>query len=146
MTSRWFHVSEFACHDGTPYPEAWLDRLDALCSQLDIVRGKWGGPLRVVSGYRTLAHNVQVGGASASQHVDGRAADIAPMVAGSMMGACVADLHSRIMRALGVGELPLIGGVGYYPAKWVHLDIRARPASGHIARWEGAGIGDERAA
>lgn len=143
MTSRWFHVAEFSCHDGTPYPDAWMDRLDALCSQLDNIRAAWGGPLRVVSGYRTLAHNVQVGGASASQHVKGNAADIAPLVPSATIHACVADLHSRIMRSLGLGLLPLIGGVGYYPGRWVHVDIRPRPTDGHIARWDGAGIGDE---
>ena len=143
FTSRFFHESEFTCRSGEPYPLAWLDRLQALCSQLDIIRSLWGGPLRVVSGYRTPAHNAAVGGAQASQHMEGRAADIAPMVSAAMMGACVADLHGRVMRALGTGGLELVGGIGYYPARWLHIDIRPRPADGHIAQWQGAGIGDE---
>lgn len=132
-----------ASHDGVGYPGAWLGRLDALFSQLDRIRGDWGGPLRVVSGYRTPEHNAKVGGAAGSFHMQGLAADIAPMVAPSMMLACVADLHGRIMRAIGRGELPLVGGVGYYAGKWVHVDIRSKPANGHIAQWTGNGIGAE---
>lgn len=143
FASRWFNVSEFACHDGTGYPDTWVDRLNALCTQLDSIRGIWGGPLRVVSGYRTLAWNTKVGGKHASQHMEGRAADIAPMVANSMMSACVADLHGRIMRAIAAGNLPLLGGVGYYPGRWVHVDIRAKPGDGHLAQWQGTGVGAE---
>ena len=145
FTSRFFHESEFTCRSGEPYPAAWQDRLAALCSQLDIIRGLWGGPLRVVSGYRTPAHNAAVGGAQASQHMEGRAADIAPMVSAAMMGACVADLHGRVMRTLGTGGLPLIGGIGYYSGKWLHCDIRPKPPDGHVALWTGQGIGDEHA-
>lgn len=143
MTSRYFHVSEFDCHDGVPYPEAWTgDRLAALMSQLDIIRAEWGGPIRIVSGYRTASWNGKVAGASGSQHVEGRAADIAPMVKGTVLHAATADLHGRIMRLLGQQQLPLIGGVGNYPGKWVHVDVRAKPG-GHLAQWQGTGVGSE---
>jgi uncharacterized protein YcbK (DUF882 family) len=145
MNSRYFNVSEFNSHDGEPYPVAWMDRLEALCSQLDRIRAYWGGPLRIVSGYRSPAHNAQVGGAKLSQHMQGLAADIAPMVNPDVMGACVADLHGRIMREIGAGSLPLIGGIGYYAGKWVHCDVRPRPPDGHLAQWIGTRIGDETA-
>ena len=44
-----------------------LERLRAICG---------GRPLRIVSGYRTPAHNRAVGGAPASRHLHGDAADI----------------------------------------------------------------------
>lgn len=141
MTSRWFHESEFDCRSGAPYPAEWADRLQALCSQLDVIRGLWGGPLLVVSGYRDPEYNRRIGGAKASQHMEGRAVDIRPMVKPALMLAMVDDLRGRIERGIERGELPLVGGVGYYPGRWVHVDIR--PHAGHIARWEGGGIGSE---
>lgn len=145
FNSRFFHISEFGCHSGTPYPSAWLDRLTLLCSVLDVIRADWGGPIRVVSGYRTLAHNTAVGGARASQHMEGRAADIVPMVGTETVGAAVADLHARIMRLYGAGQIPLLGGIGYYPGRWCHCDVRQQVPEGHLARWQGVGIGDELA-
>lgn len=142
MTSFYFHSAEMACHDGTPYPVAWGDRMAALFSQLDVIRGAWGGPLRIVSGYRTPEYNAKVGGAKLSQHMQGLAADIAPMVSRAVMHASVADLHGRIMKLLS-STLPLVGGVGYYAGKWVHVDVRSH--AGHIAQWEGTGIGSELA-
>lgn len=141
-SSRWFHAEELGCHDGTPYPVAWMDRLGALCSQLDIIRGEWGGPIRIVSGYRTPAWNAHVGGAKLSQHMQGLAADICPMVASAAKHACVIDLHRRIIRLYGEGRLPLLGGLGDYPGKWIHVDVRPR-LDGHLAQWQGTGVGSE---
>jgi uncharacterized protein YcbK (DUF882 family) len=142
LASRWFHEAEFASHDGVQYPVEWAERLQALCSQLDVIRGAWGGPLRVVSGYRTPAHNAAVGGAQASQHMEGRAADIAPFARADVMAEQCLDLHARILRLLSEQKLPLVGGLGVYKG-WVHVDIRPKPPDGHIARWVGTGIGSE---
>jgi uncharacterized protein YcbK (DUF882 family) len=138
----WFHPSEFDCHDGTPYPHIWQDRLEALISQLDVIRGAWGGPLRVVSGYRSPTWNAKVGGAGASQHMEGRAADIAPFCDQRAMAVNCADLHARILRLISTSSLPLVGGLGLYPG-WVHVDIRPKPPDGHIAQWTGSGVGAE---
>lgn len=140
--SLYFHPQEFACHDGTKYPEDWTPRLSALCSQLDQIRRYWKGPLRVVSGYRTPDYNIQVGGAPASQHVKGNAADIAPTA--NDMDSAVQELHGLIQRLLQSGQLPLVGGIGYYPGRWIHVDIRPRPDDGHVATWVGTGIGSEQ--
>lgn len=143
LSARYFHVEEFSSHDGIAYPEHWQDRLEALCSQLDIIRGAWGGPLRVVSGYRSPAWNARVDGALKSQHMEGRAADISPLVpAASMQSACV-DLHARILRLMSDQRLPLVGGLGLYRA-WVHCDVRPKPADGHVAQWHGTGVGSEQ--
>jgi len=39
------------------------------------------------------------------------------------------------------GELPYLGGFGYYPGQWLHLDIKR--VGDRLRRWEGAGAGDE---
>lgn len=46
---------------------------------LDPLREKYGKPIRVNSGYRCPRHNLAVCGATASQHMKGEAADVAPM-------------------------------------------------------------------
>ena len=46
---------------------------------LDPLREKYGKPIQVNSGYRCPKHNLAVGGATQSQHMNGEAADIAPM-------------------------------------------------------------------
>lgn len=143
MNGNYFHESEFACHDGTPYPSEWLEnRLAALISQLDAIRIAWKGPLRVVSGYRTPAHNAAIGGAGASQHMEGRAADIAPHAVAGVMEAQCRELHALILRMMAQSSLPLIGGLGVYPG-WVHVDVRPKPTGGHVAQWHGQGIGSE---
>lgn len=47
-----------------------------LIEKLEVLRGIVGRPLEIISGYRTKATNAAVGGASQSQHLRGRAADI----------------------------------------------------------------------
>jgi uncharacterized protein YcbK (DUF882 family) len=140
---RHFKVAELACHDGTPYPEAFADRLPDLMILLDAARDAWGGPVEVVSGYRTPAHNAALieadaqagthGVASGSQHVEGRAADIRP--AGQPGQAT--QLHQAIMRLWNDGKLPQLGGVGLYvKSGWVHVDTYHAP-DGHLRRWLG---------
>lgn len=131
---------EFACHDGTPYPLEWGDRLIKLCAQLEIIRAAWAGPIVVVSGYRTDAYNRRIGGALRSQHVEGRAADIRPVSAGS-----IHDFASLVGQLINNGQLPDVGGFGVYPG-WVHVDVRDKPPGGHVASWTGNGIGSEQVA
>ena len=88
-----FSLADFACHDGTPYPVQWIDaRLRPLCELLEIVRGRFGAPVTVISGYRTPAHNRRVQGARRSQHVEGRAADI------RVRGVAPARVHDALRR------------------------------------------------
>ena len=68
--------SELACKDGTPYPAQWREtRAVALSAVFEALRAAVGQPLSILSAYRTQAHNRVVGGARASQHVEGRALD-----------------------------------------------------------------------
>ena len=97
-----FDRAEFRCsHCGR------VDVLDqALVAVLQRLRDLKRGPLAVVSGYRCCAHNAAVGGIQYSEHLFGRAADVA-------RGQFTAE-HARICGAHGVG----------LRAGWViHLDV-----------------------
>ncbi|WP_349264005.1 YcbK family protein [Longimicrobium sp.] len=84
----------------------------ALIACLEAIRAGTGKPLVVVSGYRCPAHNKAVGGASASQHLFGTAADIPPFRA---TAAAAARCGAR--------------GIGTRGPWAVHVDVRATPAT-----------------
>lgn len=67
-----FTVNEFACKDGTD--EVLI--ADKLPEVLQKIRAHFGRAATITSGYRTERYNVAVGGAKASQHCLGTAADI----------------------------------------------------------------------
>jgi uncharacterized protein YcbK (DUF882 family) len=141
--SKYFTVDEFRSHDGAEYPPEWVaDRLTSLCGVLDVIREAWGGPLTVVSGYRTAEYNARLasrssGVAQNSQHIQGRAADIRPTEPTRVR---VAVLHGVIKRLHTEGKLPRLGGLGFYVG-WCHIDVRA--TKGHLAEWVGIGVGSE---
>ncbi|MEM9784871.1 MAG: D-Ala-D-Ala carboxypeptidase family metallohydrolase [Pseudomonadota bacterium] len=67
----YFDPSEFAS------PGNGQINIDAdLVNSLDAVRAEFGQPIRITSGYRDPKHNRRVGGAPASKHMEGIAADI----------------------------------------------------------------------
>lgn len=134
-----FRWSEFASHDATPVPANLRANTIRLCQfVLEPLRARWGGPLIVVSGYRSPQWNTHVGGAMNSQHMKGTAADVRPSKI-----VDIAAFQALIDDMLADGELPEVGGCGHYSG-WSHLDIRPKPANGHIARWTGSQIGDEQ--
>jgi uncharacterized protein YcbK (DUF882 family) len=49
----------------------------AIVTALDYIREQCGFPIIISSGYRTPAHNTQVGGVDGSAHINGWAADLA---------------------------------------------------------------------
>ncbi len=129
MTSH-FTVGEFDCHDGTSYPSAWIGkRLAPLCMVLETIRAVWQRPVTVLSGYRTPEYNRRIGGATLSQHCQGRAADII------VDGISVVALHAAVLQLYEQGTIN-IGGLGRYPT-FVHVDIREGT---HLAQWTGARI------
>jgi len=118
--------AELACKDGTPYPEQWrTTRARDLAAAFEAVRDAVGLPLVVLSGYRTSAHNRAIGGARASQHVEGRALDLLPP-----RGWTVTQL------AAVVAGVPAVRGIGVYPT-FVHLDVRP---SERRAVWRGGRV------
>lgn len=113
------HLSwkELACNDGTPYPPEWrISRAIPLAEVFEIIRHACGDkPIKVISAYRTYTHNLRVGGAKHSQHLQGRALDLVPP-----NGYSVDEFYDIIK---GLSESTLIRGIGKYET-FVHVDIR----------------------
>lgn len=61
--------------DNTPTFDV-VDNLNRLASYLDGIRTKYGKPITVTSGFRSIALNKAVGGVANSQHTNGLAADL----------------------------------------------------------------------
>lgn len=140
LIANHFTVDEFACKDGTEYPDEWIQaRLQPLCTLLDIVRQEHGGPIVVVSGYRTPAYNRRIGGAAKSRHVEGDGVDIAPLRPSPER---CERLHHLILRLHHARRVTGLGGIGLYK-HWVHVDIRPRAPGQDLARWTGSGVGTE---
>lgn len=139
---RWFKVEDAACHDGSPYPEAWADQWDRLTLRTsDPIRDEWGAPLIDVSVYRSPEYNAflvrqdaargQRNVASSSYHTTGQARDMRPLRKGGSDE--VLRLHAMVLAKWKRGELPELGGLGLYP-NWIHVDT-VKAADGHLRRW-----------
>ncbi len=109
-----FRLAEFQCkHCGAVKIDPELVR------RLQTMREEIGKPIIINSGYRCPTHNKAVGGASNSQHLYGRAADIV------CPGLTTAQLYTVAEKYFADG------GLGRY-AGYVHVDVR-----GTKARWTG---------
>ena len=62
--------------DNSPTSDAIQCIDDLVTNVLDRLRGEWGRPIIVTSGYRCKELNAAVGGTHYSQHLKGQAADI----------------------------------------------------------------------
>ena len=62
--------------DNTPDGDVMEHLDDLVTNVLDRLRGEWGRPIIVTSGYRCKELNAAVGGTRNSQHLKGQAADI----------------------------------------------------------------------
>lgn len=116
---QYFKRREFACKCGRcgGYPvEPDPELIDVLVK----IREHFGKPVRVNSGIRCSQHNRNVGGASASQHLRGTAADI---TVEGVAPAKVADYAETL--------LPRSGGIGRYNT-FTHVDVRKNKS-----RWNG---------
>lgn len=114
--SEHFYWGEFVRPNVEP-PEDVKNNLKLLAAKLEEVRAYLGNkPMIINSGYRDPAHNRAVKGVSNSQHLYGKAADIA-----------VVGMSPRIVQAKLKPWWP--GGLGSY-SDFTHLDIRS-----YRARW-----------
>jgi len=110
-----FDSREFA-QGGTAAPSGYLLWARKLCvTYLEPLRAEFG-PVTVISGFRTVSHNAQVGGAPASMHLRragrrGAAADI----------TCARGTPAEWYRFLDARGVP---GLGAYSTH-VHADNRA---------------------
>lgn len=129
------HLSwdELSCRDRmrTTYPINWREtRAVTLAKVFEAIRTAAGNrPIEVLSAYRTPDYNAAVGGAPASQHLEGKALDLRHEHLG-------AREFGDLIKVLAATRIPEIGGIGQY-ATFVHVDIRRRPHHGQIVTWEG---------
>ena len=119
-----FSLYEFNCKDKnkTPVPEKYLQNAKELAKNLEIIRAEFNKPIQIISGYRTPEYNKSIGGASKSQHMFGKAADI------KINGVTSKEIKTVILKLIDDGKISQ-GGVGSYPG-FVHYDVR-----GVKARW-----------
>lgn len=120
-----FNLSEFNCRDAknTPVPPELIPNVKKLAEQLQVIRDTIGLPLHINSAYRTPTHNKAIGGEKNSQHLQGKAADIA---ARDLTPKQLAKVIEKLIKD---GKIT-VKGIGVY-ASFVHVDIR----SGQAARW-----------
>lgn len=113
--SEHFDRAEFRCRCGCGAAIVSPD----LPKLLEVIRERFGKPIKINSGYRCPSHNERVGGATRSEHCRGTAADIVVEgVPPSQVYEFCDDFNQN-------------GGVGSY-ASWTHVDVR-----GYKARWKG---------
>jgi hypothetical protein len=112
---------------------------------LDPLREAVAGPIIITSGFRSPGHNAAIGGASQSQHIFGRATDVANSAhTGYQLFQKAAVIRPReVVVPDGKGGkksvLVALGGLGLYaPYKnrgsFIHVDTRPR-VGGRIVTW-----------
>src|SRR5690625_940636 len=110
--TRNFKISEFRCKGSGKLPKNGMDNM--LLLKLERLRYNLGNkPITINSGYRTPAHNKRVGGASKSQHLYGKAADIV------VKGVSPSRVYAAADK--------LFNGVGKYNT-FTHVDTRGYKA------------------
>lgn len=115
-----FHVSEFACNDGTQVPAMFFENVQKLAKNLQVIRDEVKSPIYINSGYRHETYNKRIGGAKHSQHLTASAADI---VAENLSPSKLRVVINKLIKQ---GKLHN-GGIGAYK-NFTHYDIRLTPA------------------
>lgn len=113
QVSQNFKLSEFQCKCGCQQVKLHSE----LLKRLQAIRTETGRAVVINSGYRCPEHNKKVGGASNSQHLHGKAADIA------IKGLPISEQRKICVKHFGDG------GIGYANT-YTHVDTR-----GVQARW-----------
>jgi zinc D-Ala-D-Ala carboxypeptidase len=109
-------TAEKAGIDNSPSAEA-VENLRQLAQGLERVRALLGAPLEISSGYRCPALNEAVGGSSASQHLQGLAADFVCPGFGPPLA---------VARAIQQSEIDFDQCILEY-GRWVHLSFSPVP-------------------
>lgn len=115
-------------------PGSW-DILENLCHTaltLDAIRAEYGAPIRVTSGYRSVAVNAAVGGSRTSVHCRGLAADIQSYKYSKSNMVRLAQLLRDNLAKYAIDQLILYTTDGTDPQgsgiiKWIHVGFSERP-------------------
>ena len=126
-----FSLKEFRCKDGTAVPDEYMDNVQELADNLQVLRDHLGKSIRVISGYRSPKYNRKIDGARRSQHLTASGADI------KVKGLLPVEIKVIILDLIREGKMKE-GGIGVYKG-FLHYDIR-----GKKVRWYGKGIKDDR--
>ena len=109
---QFFDRSEFKCKCGGKYCDGYpAEPNETLIRVADRIRGDLGGAAIVTSGVRCKTHNANVGGASKSRHMDGKAMDF--RVEGKTADQVLAE----------IGEYPEIRYAYAIDSYHVHMDV-----------------------
>ena len=101
----------------------YLTYLIGVCERAEALRASVGKPLRVTSGWRSREHNAEVGGAPTSQHLYGRALDLAVVAPHE-----TTHFWALLRAAESLWDAGRIGGLGIYLMPSLHIETRLRPA------------------
>lgn len=112
--SKNFSRNEFSCRCGCGF-----DTVDAeLLWVLQQIRDHYGKPVVITSGCRCVKHNERVKGASSSQHVHAKAADI-----------YISEISPKDLFDYLNAQYPDQYGLGFYEKNgFVHVDVRTQKA------------------
>lgn len=119
-----FKASEFACNDKakSKVPVEYYGNLQELMNNLQVLRDHLGKPVKINSGFRTVAYNNSIpNSVKFSMHLVAKAADI------QVQGYTPIQLVKVIAELIAKGKMK-DGGIGLYDT-FIHYDV------GHIRRW-----------
>ena len=111
-----FSLAEFQSKCGRPMPDDVRQNIQKLANSMQVLRDHLKRPVQINSAYRSSEHNAKIGGVRNSQHVLGKAADIA------VVGMTTKQVAAEIEKLIASGQM-LQGAIGIYPT-FVHYDIR----------------------
>jgi hypothetical protein len=100
--------------DNWPTAEEIVEMKNLAVNVLQPIRDKIGVPIRISSGYRSVALNKRIGGSNNSQHTRGQAADIIAS------GMTPHQLAKKII------ELNITFDQLIWEGDWVHISFNAR--------------------
>ena len=116
--------------DNTPGP-IQLDNLHRMAEVMEHIRGRFG-PIRVTSGYRSLAVNTAIRGSKTSAHMDGRACDFVT----ADRAVSLKSVMDWVLRESTIDFDQVIYELG----RWIHLGIASvgqRPRGMALMYWAG---------
>jgi uncharacterized protein YcbK (DUF882 family) len=120
-----FNISELEFRNTVP--ESMIADACILLKNLQVLRDHLNAPITIISGYRSPDYNKTISGASQSQHIYARAADI------QVKGKTPEQVREAILHLIKEKKM-VDGGIGIYDT-FVHFDVRTI-AGLPKARWD----------